>query len=203
MQLQDAYELLHIDASATAEDVKKAYRKLCHLYHPDNSTGDEQKFRLLKLAKAEVEKAINLSKLYITNEKTVYVVSLEDYISYKSSSVMKLISGEMVDIKTIFRGCVYLYFNVNVEYSNIGDEAQKVEEYTTGLSCKYVLESRYNLAVQVDVTPEQLFTKKDVTVSVLGIKSSMAITTIGTYFIKVADIIVNVTVSFKPITEGA
>ncbi len=41
----DFYETLGVSKSANADDIKKAYRKLAHQYHPDKGTGNEQKFK--------------------------------------------------------------------------------------------------------------------------------------------------------------
>lgn len=53
MEFIDYYKILEIDKSASAEDVKKAYRKLARKYHPDlnpNDAGAKQKFQKINEA---------------------------------------------------------------------------------------------------------------------------------------------------------
>ncbi len=42
---KDYYKILGVEKSASEEDIKKAFRKLAHQYHPDKKSGDEAKFK--------------------------------------------------------------------------------------------------------------------------------------------------------------
>jgi len=42
---KDYYKTLGVDKSATADEIKKAFRKQAHKYHPDKKDGDEVKFK--------------------------------------------------------------------------------------------------------------------------------------------------------------
>lgn len=46
----DPYDILKIEPSATEAEIKRAYRKLSLILHPDKETGDEKAF--MKLTKA-------------------------------------------------------------------------------------------------------------------------------------------------------
>ncbi len=41
----DYYKTLGVEKNATEQEIKKAYRKLAHKYHPDKKDGDETKFK--------------------------------------------------------------------------------------------------------------------------------------------------------------
>ncbi len=45
MATKDYYEALGVDKNATQDDIKKAFRKLAHKYHPDKQGGDAAKFK--------------------------------------------------------------------------------------------------------------------------------------------------------------
>jgi molecular chaperone DnaJ len=42
---KDYYAILGVDKKASKDDIKKAFRKLAHKYHPDKKDGDESKFK--------------------------------------------------------------------------------------------------------------------------------------------------------------
>ena len=43
------YEILGVEKTATQDDIKRGYRKLALVFHPDRSTGDEDKFKALSI----------------------------------------------------------------------------------------------------------------------------------------------------------
>ncbi|MEI6237196.1 MAG: DnaJ domain-containing protein, partial [Candidatus Saccharibacteria bacterium] len=50
MAKRDYYEVLGVGKEASADEIKKAFRRLAVLHHPDKEGGDETKFKELNEA---------------------------------------------------------------------------------------------------------------------------------------------------------
>ena len=62
MQLKDYYSILELPPSASADEVKKAYRRLAHLYHPDKKDNDAYSAAQFSDIKEAYEVLINPEK---------------------------------------------------------------------------------------------------------------------------------------------
>ena len=86
---EDYYGLLGIDKDATAETIKKAYRKLAIKYHPDKNPGDKKSEEMFK----KVSEAYEV--LSDPKKKEMYDNGGSDFISYNGGSPFDIFSNFM------------------------------------------------------------------------------------------------------------
>ncbi|MBO4372017.1 MAG: J domain-containing protein [Bacteroidales bacterium] len=90
MQFKDYYKILEVDKNATAEQIKKAYRRLAMTYHPDRNPGDasaEEKFKEINeaydvLSDAEKRKKFDLMADGKENTEDFYTRSSQKTTSH-------------------------------------------------------------------------------------------------------------------------
>ena len=62
MAKRDYYDILGVTRSSTADEIKKAYRKMAIKYHPDKNPGDKQSEENFKEAAEAYEVLSNAEK---------------------------------------------------------------------------------------------------------------------------------------------
>ena len=81
------YQILGVSSNASFSEIKRAWRELCKQYHPDNPTGDAEKFREINEAYKRITDNINSKTIQDDEyEHTVdFQGILDDYIKYAFS----------------------------------------------------------------------------------------------------------------------
>jgi len=85
---KDYYNTLGISKGSSKEEIKKAYRKLAHQYHPDKNGGDDRKF-----------KEINQAYQVLSNDQ-----KREQYDQFGTAFEQGGFSGQGVNFEDLFRG---------------------------------------------------------------------------------------------------
>jgi DnaJ-class molecular chaperone len=96
----DLYKVLNLDQSATAEDIKKSYKKLAVKYHPDKNPSESAKDKYLEISKAhevlsDPEKRNLYDKYGIADESDMH----EHNEALEKEFIMKRRLAERVNIK--------------------------------------------------------------------------------------------------------
>ena len=79
---KDYYHILDVDRSATAADIKKAYRQLAMKYHPDRNPGDSEAEEKFKAATEAYEVLGDESKRQIYDRYGVEGLKSSGYRGY-------------------------------------------------------------------------------------------------------------------------
>ena len=85
--MQDPYSILGVSRDASDEDIKKAYRKLSRIYHPDaninnpNKDQAEAKFKEIQQAYQQIMKEADAEVLAVLVHSAVSTVSIPIRIS--------------------------------------------------------------------------------------------------------------------------
>lgn len=87
--MKSYYEILGIEKTATADEIKKAYRSLAFKYHPDRNPGDtvaEEKFKEISAAYDVLGDENKRRNYDLTGQSETYQNSGYNYNTYRNSS---------------------------------------------------------------------------------------------------------------------
>jgi curved DNA-binding protein CbpA len=73
--MKDYYKILEISYGATTEEIKKAFRKKAHIFHPDKAGGNAEKF-----------KEINEAYTYLIAHPTYRPA--DEHVTYANDDIM-------------------------------------------------------------------------------------------------------------------
>ena len=89
MYMKNYYEILGIEKTATADEIKKAYRSLAFKYHPDRNPGDtvaEEKFKEISAAYDVLGDETKRRNYDLTGQTESYQNTGYNYNTYRNSS---------------------------------------------------------------------------------------------------------------------
>ena len=161
-RMEDFYQILEVDRNATADEIKKSYRKLAMKYHPDHNNGDPEAENLFK----EIVEAYEV----LSDEDKRRTYDTIGHNAWKSNGsgggpYSGFTTSDAVDINEIIREHFGRHFGENFDvFSDVfGGNNNSWSPF--GKSYYYRRQTRTNRSVNVkySITLEEAFTGKDST----------------------------------------
>lgn len=147
------YDILEVKSSASADEIKKSYRKLAMKYHPDKNNGDkslEEKFK-------EINKAYNT--LSDAQKRKEYDALIS--FGYTQSANQRQDSQYNQNINDIFRDFFKHYNN-----SSSHNQSKKVQSGVTSRLTINFWESVYGCSKQINVPASVMRGKKRIQINI-------------------------------------
>lgn len=101
------YEILGVDRNCTLEDIKKSYKRLCLIYHPDVTGGDSDKFIEIKeaydfLVKNHKQRDSSYDKMFSDMFKSMNKQKSIQKVMFVRASVEEALNGFERDLNIFF-----------------------------------------------------------------------------------------------------
>jgi translocation protein SEC63 len=162
----DPYALLEIDSSATDKEIKKAYRKLVKLYHPDKNPGNREALNMfLQVTKAyqcltdpetkevcaqygnpdgnsSYEVGVAIPSVFLKQENTKLILSFFFLMLFLGTLIylISLQSSENLNefgvSQETLRNCFKYFKNENMIFKNVVEMMSISQELRTIITCK-------------------------------------------------------------------
>ncbi len=139
---KDYYTILGVNKNASEDDIKKAYRKLAHQYHPDKTGGDDKKFK-------EINEAYQV--LSDRNKRTQY-----DRFGTADAAGFGAGAGGFNGAPQGFEGFGFEGFDPR-NMGDLGDVMESIFEGFGGGPRRKTYEKGADLEVQEEITLEEAF----------------------------------------------
>ncbi len=133
--IKDYYKVLGIDRNASKEEIKKAYRRLARLYHPDRNPDPsaEEKFKEINEAYhvlSDEEKKSEYDRILRSGDENKF----RDFLEYIQEFIESIVKGEREKAKKPKRGQdIRLKLYLSLEEAAFGTE--KEIEYERWIDC--------------------------------------------------------------------
>lgn len=127
---QSLYEILGVEKTATVEDIKRGYRKLALIFHPDRSTGDTEKFKALSIVHSILSDS-SRREVYdstgdVNDEDTDE--SFKDWYDYFRNLFPKLTSEKIEKFSETYVGSEIERNDLIEAYKNFNGDMDKIME---------------------------------------------------------------------------
>ena len=154
MQLTECYQILELQRDATLEDIKKSYKRLAYLYHPDKNPTKESEEKFKKINEAYDSLIKNPPKTDTPNK--IFQDLFNEFFYNKSSIFTKKIINVSITLEEALKGTTKNLKIYNDKPCSCSIVFRAQCPYCKGLG--YIKESKgVTVNIPAGVVPGQIF----------------------------------------------
>jgi curved DNA-binding protein CbpA len=127
VQVKDYYSILELPSSASVDEIKKAYRRLAHLHHPDKNDSDAYSSTQFSDIKEAYEVLINPAKKDVYLQQRWYMQSIGKKLKHESVTPVTILKQMLelnryvsnLDIHRMYHEGLFNHINTILSDENI------------------------------------------------------------------------------------